>query len=171
MKEKSRMLIENFFNHFEQQDYAQAIDSFDKLNKDEKIQLLKQLYYQAREAKAPVAISVNYRKLHENQTFNDFYNAWMPPIEATRPFKIGNKIYFNHFETPIRVINAVNMQDPSEVVSIGLVWCNSEAEFDAGLQRVIDSEANQIRADSISDVAEQTSSKIYKVKTDTQLGN
>lgn len=161
----------NFFNHFEQQDFDQAIDNFDKLDKNHQKEILKQLYYQAREAKMPIAVNVNYRKLLENQTFDDFYSAWMPPQKFTKPFKIGDTTYYHHFETPLRVINAVNMQDPSEVVSIGIVWCASEAEFAAGLQEVMDSEANKIRGDNISEAAEQESTKIYIVKADTRLGN
>lgn len=160
-----------FFSQFENQDFTQALDTFDALSQDEQKNVLKQLFYQSREAKMPIAVSVLYRKLHDGKTFDDFYNAWMPPKDAMEPFEVGEKTYYQFFDTPVRVINAINMHDPQEIVSIGLVWSDSEEQFKQSLAKASKADDNVTRGDSVATVADKVSAKIYKVSADTQLGN
>ncbi len=80
--------------------------------------VLKQLCYQAREAKMPVALSILHRKLCPGKTFADFYEGWFPPKEYTKPFTVGDKTYHHFFPIQLRVINAVNMNDPSVISTI-----------------------------------------------------
>jgi len=159
-----------FFNLFEKQDFTQALDALNKLNQDEQESILKQLYYQSREAKMPIVVSILCRKLHDGKTFDDFYNAWMPPQDAMSPFKVGEKIYYNFFDVPVRVINAVDMADPKEVISIGLVWCDNEEQFKEVLKKATKDENNAIRSDSVATVADKISVKIYKVNSRYQSG-
>lgn len=159
-----------FFDLFEQQKFAQALEILFDLPKKEQQELFKQLYYQAREAKTPYAVSVLYRKLHDNKTFDDFYNAWMPPQDKMNPVNVGENTYYHFFNTPTRVLNAVNMEDPSEIISIGMVWCD-EKDFAAGLEQAKADSSNQVRHDNISEVADKISTKIYQIKADTNLGN
>lgn len=160
-----------FFSSFEKQDFSTALDAFNQLTAKEQELVLKQLYYQCRESKTPIAISVLYRQLREGRTFDDFYNAWLPPQNSMKPFAVGGKTYHQFFETPVRVLNAVNMTDPNEVISIGLVWCENEEELQSGLKQTSEDKNNIVRGDNIANVAEKISSKIYKTYSDTNLGN
>lgn len=161
----------DFLNCLNEQDFPQALELFNKLTNEQQIDLLKQLHYQTREAKTPIAVSVLYRELHEDKTFEDFHNAWMPPQEAMQPIKVGDKLYYQFFDTPVRVINAVSMENPKEIVSIGLVWANSEEEFKKGLEKATQDKNNSLRGDNIGTVATKISAKIYTVSSDTNLGN
>ena len=53
------------------------------------------------------------RKLKPGQTYEDFRNAWLPE----EPY----------YELPCFVVNAQNIFDPSEIISIGLVWTDDKA--------------------------------------------
>lgn len=158
-----------FSKFLEKQKFDKALAVFEKMKQSEKEETLKQLYYQARNAKTPVAVSVLHRKLHENKTFDDFFNAWMPPKDSMRPFMVGSTTYYQHFEIPVRVINAINMKDQNDIISIGLVWCTEE-EFKAGIKKAEENSSNVDRAENISEVADKESVEIYMVKADTNLG-
>lgn len=159
-----------FFDSLEKQDFAQAADSFCELDKIEQEQIMKEFYYQVREAKMPIAVSILYRKLHDGKTFEDFYKAWMPPEAYTKPFKVGDTTYYHLFEAPTRVINAVSMENPEEIISVGIVWAD-EKQFDEELAKATKAKSNAVRHDNISEVADSISVKMYKVKADTKLGN
>lgn len=158
-----------FFAEFKRQDFARALQAFNQFSASEQQDILKQLYYQAREADTPVALSVLYRRLHPGKTFADFQQGWFPSKEHTQPFQVGDKTYHQFFPVPMRVINAVNQDDPSEIISVGMAWC-TETEFDAGFQQSAQMKSNQQRRDNIADVADKISAKVYKVKADTNLG-
>ena len=86
-----------------------------------------------------------------------------------QPFTVGNTTYYQHFEIPVRVINAINMKDPSDVISVGLVWCTEE-EFKMGIKKADENQSNAKRGENISEVADKESVEIYMVKADTNLG-
>ncbi len=154
---------------FESQQFEQAATAFESMTDSEKVETLKSLYYQARNANIPIAIGVLHRQLHPGKTFQDFFNAWMPPENSMNPITIGDTIYYQHFPCPTRVINAVNMQDPNDIISIGLQWCTEE-EFKIGYEQTAQSQSNAERRDNISEVADKKSVEVYSVKTDTNLG-
>lgn len=164
------MKQKQFFNSFAKQEFSQALSAFNQLDKKEQEDILQQLYYQSREANTPIAISVLYRKLHDGKTFSDFHNAWLPPSEYTKPFNIGNKLYYHYANVPTRVINAVNIADPKEIISVGMSWCD-EKQFGQLLEQVSKAKSNEVRHDKISEVADKISSTIYKVEADTNIGN
>lgn len=164
------MTKQQFFEQFDEQNIQQALNTFQKLNESTQLDILKQLHYQAREAKAPIAVGVLYRKLHDGKTFDDFYSAWMPPESAMNPFQVGKTTYHHYFKCPTRVINAINLEDPKEIISIGMMWCSKE-EFEQGFKEVSASKSNAERGSSISTVADKISAKVYMVETDTELGN
>lgn len=154
---------------FEAQQFDQAIAAFESMSTSEKITTLKSLYYQARNANTPLAVSVLHRQLHQRSTFKDFFDAWMPPKNSMNPMTIGDTIYYQHFSCPTRVINAINMQDPHDIISIGLVWCTEE-EFKIGYEQASQSQSNTERRDNIAEVADKKSVEVYMVKADTNLG-
>lgn len=159
----------NFEKLFEEQNFSKALESFDQMNQTDKENALKILYYKSRNAKTPVAVSVLHRRLNEGKTFEDFFNAWMPPKNSMKPFSVGSTTYYQHFEIPVRVINAINMNDSNDVISIGLVWCTEE-EFKIGIKKAEESQSNAERGENISEVADKESVEIYMVKADTNLG-
>ena len=154
---------------FEAQQFAQAVSAFESMNTSEKIAALKSLYYQAINANMPVAVSVLHRQLHQGSTFKDFFDAWMPPKNSMNPTTIGDTVYYQHFPCPTRVINAINMQDPNDIISIGLAWCTEE-EFPIVYEQTSQSQSNTERRDNIAEVADKKSVEVYMVKADTNLG-
>lgn len=158
-----------FEKALEELKFNEALKIFEQMHRDDKEQILKQLYYQARNAKQPVAVSVLRRQLHTGKTFDDFSNAWMPPKDSMNPFTVGSATYYQHFETPVRVINAINMNDSNDILSIGLVWCTEE-EFKLGIKKAQENKSNTARGDNIKEVADKKSIELFLVKTDTNLG-
>jgi uncharacterized protein len=66
--------------------------------------------------KAPLTISLLFRRLKEDKTYTNFRDAWLPPIEDISQY----------FNMPILVINAENVQDPAEIISVALIWADVE---------------------------------------------
>ena len=93
----------------------------------------------------------------------------MPPKESMKPFTIENTTYYQHFETPVRVINAISIADQKNIISIGLVWCTEE-EFMSGIKKAEENKSNIERGDNIAEVAEKKSVELYIVKSDINLG-
>lgn len=164
------MSKQQFFEQFDKQNIEQALTTLKALGENEQLNVLKQLHYQAREAKMPVSLGVLYRELHDGKEFQDFYDAWMPPAGETDPFTVSNTTYHNYFKCPTRVINAINLENPKEIISIGMMWC-SKQEFEQGFKEMTASKSNSQRADNISNVAKKISAKIYMVEADTGLGD
>jgi hypothetical protein len=70
---------------------------------------------------APQFIAVLHRKLKPHCTYEDFYQAWLPPgLNGKDPTKEA----VEYFKGTVQVINAVNSEDPTEIISIGILWGN-----------------------------------------------
>ena len=96
--------------------------------------------------------SVLIRRLKPGATYEAFREAWKPD---------------QGFGVPVRVINARSLDDPSEIVSIGLVDLPAE-DCPALLKTVAESEAR--RHEQIAHVIEQTVHKgIYEIVDDDDL--
>jgi len=113
----------------------------------------------------PQFIAVLHRKLKPNCTYKDFYEAWLPPgLHGKDPKKEA----VNYFAGPVQVINAVNINDATDIISIGIIWASS-AEIDEDVQRTAPTEA--IRGEKILKVADQgKENKFYVVKDVNLLG-
>ncbi|MBS0271553.1 MAG: hypothetical protein JSR85_02765 [Proteobacteria bacterium] len=110
----------------------------------------------------PSVMAVLYRKLKPGFTFDDFYNAWLPPLGKDESLA-------HHFSAPTYVMNAQNKDDPNEIISISFMWITPEA-FDNLEQSV--SESEKKRHDSIEKVAHKTQpTAIYTFKSITKLGS
>lgn len=97
-------------------------------------------------------ISVFIRKLNPGKTYEDFRNAWYPD---------------KGFGIPARVINSVNKNDESEILSIGFLKLPDE-DFNETIQRIAEQES--VRHDRISEVIDKTSVKgIFIIKNDDDL--
>ncbi len=116
----------------------------------------------------PKLITVIQRQLKPGKTFEDFYQAWKPPAEGLQIEK--NKQVFSYFSLPARVINAQDKDNPSEILSIGLLWGENDEQFQAEMTKREKSE--QGRALKIKEVADKLgSNKYYQVLTDDILGH
>jgi hypothetical protein len=85
-----------------------------------------------------VLCAVLVRRLKDGVTYERFREAWAPE---------------EGFGREVRVLNAVNVDDPSEIVSIGLMPDVTREELPALLERVAASEAR--RHERIDDVLEE----------------
>lgn len=63
----------------------------------------------------PSMLAVLFRKLHPGKTYKDFHQAWLPPLKEGQDLE-------NYFSVPTYVINAENVEDPTDIISIGLMW-------------------------------------------------
>lgn len=115
--------------------------------------------------KNPNFISVLQRKLKANYIYEDFYQAWLPPILND---KDPTKEAVGYFKEPVQVINAVNANDPTDVISIGIVWGSTE-QIQGDIERTQETEAQ--RREKISQVADKSQeTKFYYVKDINLLG-
>jgi hypothetical protein len=166
--------MKTFWQAFEKKDFIAAQKRLVKLSSEEQEAILANLFQQSQYANTPHSVSVLFRELHDDKNFNDFHDAWLPPEDKCHPLKEFGKTYRQFFKAPIRVINAVNLKNPKEIVSIGLHWFNEEQE--KGFWEMMKDEslsndkANQQRADSVQEVADHKSSDIFLVKADDNLG-
>lgn len=149
------MIKKQFFELLESQEFSQAVEIFERLDYAEKKLVFQQLYAQRQ---IPNFVSILYRHLHDDKNFDDFYQAWLPPKDAKQPFEI-----------PVRVFNAINVEDQREIVSLGFIWGTPE-ELKAFYEALPQDKTNQIRHDAIAKVADKISSKIYFIKSDSILG-
>lgn len=166
--------MKTFWQAFESKDFTTAQQQLAKLSAAEQQTILANLFQQSQYANTPHSISVLFRELHDGKEFNDFHEAWFPPEDKCHPITEFGKTYQQFFKAPIRVVNAVNLNNPKEIVSVGLHWFNEAQEKgfwemiqDASLSN---DEANQRRAKSIDAVAEPKSSDIFLVTSDDNLG-
>ena len=111
-------------------------------------------------------VSMLKRKLKEGQTYKDFHNAWLPPgVDANAPDSKPK----NYFPDAVQVINAVNIEDPTEIISIGLI----PAEL-SDVMEVIPTimETEKQRHDAIEAVADFIENNtLYQVMEVQELGH
>lgn len=115
--------------------------------------------------KVPKFVAVLHRKLKPGKVYEDFYQAWLPPgLEGKDPTEEAVEYY----KGPVEVINAVNTKDPTDIISIGIIWSNY-VEVEEDIERVKDSE--QMRGEKISKVADSSQeNKFYEVMDNNLLG-
>jgi len=161
---------EKFFHLFHEKSFDKALDVFDTLNAEDRRAILAQLFQASSCRETPSSVSVLFRRLHEGKTFEDFYNAWLPPQENRKPEMVDGYLYQNYFGGPIRIINAINFEDPREVVSIGLHWVTDQ-ELNTALSDPKLLAIEKKRGESISTVANKEKSGIFKVVKDDNGGS
>lgn len=160
--------LQKFWAAFETQNHGQAIEYFLSLKKEYQNAIFAELFQKSRYQKMPNAISILFRKLNKDKNFEDFHASWFPPADQLNSVKQYGQRFEQFFPTPTRVINAVNWQNPKEIVSIGLHWI-SKAQYEP-MMAVINSASNQERSEKINKVADKGKTGIYAVKTDENLG-
>lgn len=167
------MTIQQFWKHFSEQDIEKAIVVFESLSTSEKTIVFSELFQKSAFSRNPMVISVLYRELHEGKTFEDFRNSWFPPKEYCHEIKQGGEIFQQVFPAPTRVYNAINTENPNEVLSVGFTWIDSEeqgAQMMEYAKQLGKDKLNQERQDNIDEVAKKVSSKMYTLQTSDNLG-
>ena len=115
--------------------------------------------------KKPQFISVLHRKLKPGDTYEDFYQAWLPP---SLKGKDATQEAVGYFKVPVQVINAVNTNDSTDIISIGLIWATTE-EIADDIERSKSTET--LRSKKISKVADKSQeTKFYQIKDVNLLG-
>lgn len=66
--------------------------------------------------KKPMCMSILFRKLNDQKSYQDFRQAWLPPVENIN----------NYFDIPVQVITACNVSNTNEIVSIALIWAEPQ---------------------------------------------
>lgn len=94
----------------------------------------------------PLTMSVLFRKLKQEKTYRDFREAWLPPVKD--PSK--------YFSVPILVINGQSVQDPSEIISIGLVWANVQEAIEEYKQYQKTEDLRHEKIEKITDQSAET---------------
>lgn len=165
-----------FWESFNAKDFKSAWKHFEQLDGKEKSIIFEVLYQKSETNRTPLMLSVLRRELHDNNSFSDFYQSWFPSDEMCNPVEVGGQVYQQHFPVPVRVINATNVGNPKEVISIGITWVSSKEE-EAELWKYIDeakqgdNENNGVRHEEISKVADGELLGIFRVETDDNLGS
>ncbi len=164
-----------FWTHFNEKDFEQAQELFDTLQAEKKQAILAELFQKGACKSKPFTISVLRRELHDDKNFEDFYKSWYPSKETCEEVKSGGQTYQQHFPIPVRVINGTNLNNPNEVISVGITWADDKEEQDNLLRYIARAKAgkddkNQQRHEKIEKVADGELLGIFEVKTDDNLG-
>ena len=104
----------------------------------------------------PQMMTVITRKLKSGVTFEEYHNKWEPNVEDKATY----------FSFPVQIIHLVNVSDPSEIISIGLLDTTEEELF-AEAKRISANEKK--RGQKIAPLCDAVSdTKLYRVvKIDT----
>ncbi|ABS76989.1 hypothetical protein CbuD7D7780_04340 [Coxiella burnetii] len=163
-----------FWENFKKNNFSEAQQLFDTLNGAEKQAVLAELFQKSEYHRKPFTVSVLKGKLHDKKSFDDFYQAWLLE-DLSDKVEIHGQVFQQGFPAPVRVINARNINDPNEIVSIGITWLSSkeeEKEFWNYLEKITRGEdpVNEIRHDRIKQVADRELLGLFRVETDDNLG-
>ncbi|MFN7097578.1 MAG: hypothetical protein ACK4PR_08475, partial [Gammaproteobacteria bacterium] len=116
-----------FWENFQSKKFSEAQIHFDKLNDTDKQAIWAELFQKSAFQRKPFMVSVLRGHLHENKSFDDFYKAWLPQ-DLCNSVEVHGQVYHQGFPTPVRVINAVNANNPNDIVSIGITWVSNKEE-------------------------------------------
>lgn len=113
----------------------------------------------------PQFISVLHRRLKDEYSYRDFYQAWLPPNVVD---KDPTQEAVEYFKLPMQVINAVSSKDPTNIISICLIW-GTEKELEDEILRTKSTDAE--RSERISQVANKNQeTEFYIIKDINFLG-
>ena len=165
------LLAIKFWEYFKQKDFINAQEQFGQLDNTEKEAIFSELFQKSEYYRMPDMVSILHRKLHDGKEFDDFHQAWFPSKKWTSPLQQFGQTFQQFFPAPTRVINAVNIKNPNEILSVGLTWVNGEEQAKEMWKVVTaDSQANEERHNSTAKVANKISSDVYEIKSDDNLG-
>lgn len=167
--------ISRFWACFDIQDFDGAQRYFDSLSDTDKQVIFRDLFQQSKHCQKPLALSVLRRELYQQKRLSDFYQAWLPTRNSCQPIQLGQQMFQQHFTLPTRVINAVNIANAKEVLSVSLVWAQDEQQENKFWQyfdklKTGEAQDNTQRHASIEQAAKGELLGIYKTEYDDNLG-
>lgn len=164
----------DFMMHFKEKDFSSAVDDFLKLDRDQQKSVLSELFQKSEHHRMPAAMSVNSRQLHDGKTFDDFHRAWLPSGKWISPVEEGGQAYLQFIpEGATRIINAVSLNNPREIITVGFHWVDNREQYEWMLKKVkniANEPSNQERHDRIKHVADKKTGDFYQVKSDDNVG-
>lgn len=113
-----------FINFIEQQDFDKAAYFLSTLSPQEISDFLQKMH-EAISFKVH-SVSVLKRQLKPNHSYNDFHKAWLPPLDQKDITSTPTGVSAHYFPFSVRVINAVNIKNPTEIISIGLMGASKQ---------------------------------------------
>jgi hypothetical protein len=166
---------EDFWQAFYNQDFQSCHSYLAQVSDEEKCEVLSGLYQQSCFAKKPIMLSVLRRELQAGKTFDDFYQAWLPDESMRNPIEQHGQVYQQHFPSPVRVINAVNIQNENDIISVGICWVANELEAKALWDYVETAMQggdanNEARHEKIQQETNGGLLGVYRVASDDNLG-
>lgn len=162
------MSSEAFYRLFKEKLFEDALVAFEASSAKDKLNIFSDLFQKTQYQLKPHSLSVLIRELHPDKHFADFYQAWFPDKKYTHPVQIHSQMFQQFFEAPVRVLNGQHMQNPREIVSVGLHWATDE-QVQVALSRS-EQKSNTHRRDAIAEVADKISANVYRINTDDNLG-
>lgn len=82
--------------------------------------VLEELFQKSEYHRMPIVVSVLRRTLHNDQSFDDFYKSWFPSKDMCNKIETKGQVFQQHFPLPVRVLNGTNINNPQEIISVGI---------------------------------------------------
>lgn len=161
--------MNNFWQHFGNQDFVKAAQELAKMSEQEQAELLASFYQHGGDTQKPFLISVLERELQDDTSFDDFHATWLPEDELTNPQESGGRTYQNFWPVPTRVLQGVNMHDEKDVVSVSIAWLKKE-NFDTFVADLQAKESKSKRGQKLADMTSKKRKKLYRVVKDLNVG-
>ncbi|MBL7481762.1 hypothetical protein [Legionella bononiensis] len=164
-----------FWDYFNNKEFVRAQREFDELSSNEKQNIFKDLFQQSAGHRMPFMVSVLRRELKDNTSFDEFYQSWLPREDMCTKVTIGEQVFHQHFPIPVRVVNAININNSKEIISIGISWVTNKDQEQTLLKQIKQSSEgkdknNELRHERIKDVAQGELIGLFRVETDDYLG-
>lgn len=157
-----------FLEHLKKNETQKALAFFLEFSQEDQVSVLS-YYAQLINSKKQISINPKMiaflrRDLREGKTYQEFESAWLPDAPTK---KIDNQKIVDYYKLPVQVINAQSVQNPKELISIGLVDAFQE-EIIKEAQKNADADA--ARRKQTAEVTEKGSVGLYKVMGSYILG-
>lgn len=167
--------LSKFWGNFKNKDFKSAQQQFEELDDNEKQAVFQELFQKSEHHRKPVMVSVLRRELNDDTSFGDFYQSWFPQADMCNKLEFGRQVFQQHYPIPVRVINAINIGNPNEVISIGINWVTNNEEEKAMWEHIEkakkgEDKNNELRQEKIKEVAKGELLGIFRVETDDNLG-
>ncbi len=115
-------------------------------------------------AKAPEILMVNQRQLKAGKSYEDFRDAWLPPVDNSA----DKTSLASYFHGPVKIFNAAAIDDPTHIITVAIVSGSLE-HIQQEAERVAASEA--LRSKKMRKVADKTAdTRLYKIMNVDELG-
>ena len=167
--------VNDFWKHFKEKDFSITRESFLQLTNEEQELIFAELFQKSEYHRMPVMISVLRGELHKNASFDDFYESWLPSEDMCNKVELQGQVFQQHFPVPTRVINAVNINNSEDIMSVGLTWVSNKEEEQGlwdYLKKATDGEDknNETRRERAAEVIDRDLLGLFQVETDDNLG-